>query len=140
MLQVRLLEGIRILIVEDTGDTAMGLSLGFRRAGALAIETRSSVAQAQKRLAQEPAPDVVLLDNQLEGDETGIELALWMREQPTLNNTLRISYSAAEKEMLLAQCPDHQVFHVMLTKPLSLVEMIEQIAELVWQHQRMTRN
>ncbi len=140
MLQARLLEGVRILIVEDTDDTALGLSLGFRRTGALAVETCSTAAQARNRLEQEPWPDVVLVDNRLNGEETGIQLALWMREQPALAGTLRVSYSATDAETIQSRCPDHQVFHAMMTKPVSLAEMTEHLAELVWQHQRTSKS
>lgn len=124
------------MVVEDTPDTAMGLSLGLRRAGALSIEARSSVSQAQKRLVEPPAPDVVLIDNKLMDEATGLELALWMREHPLLHNTLRVSFSGFDPALLSSQFPDDKVYHAMITKPVSLRELIDRLATLLERHRQ----
>lgn len=125
------LEGLHIFIVEDTAELAFDLSEGLRLAGASSIEIKASMRQAKKRLQQPPAPDVALLDFNLVGSETGLELALWMREQPLLYHTLRISYSGSDSAALRAQLPDDRVYHAIVTKPVPLATLIEHIARVI---------
>jgi CheY-like chemotaxis protein len=124
------LEGLRILIVEDTADTAMSLSVGLRRAGAASVELKASVFQARRRLQQPPSPDLVLIDNDLFGKETGMDLAHWMREQPNLTNTLRISFSGSDPELLKNRWSDEQLFHAIISKPTRLESLVEQLASI----------
>lgn len=126
----QLLAGLRIVIVEDTAEMALMLSEGLRRAGAISVEIKASARQARKRLVQTPVPDMVLLDNNLTGEETGLDIALWMREQPALAKTLRISYSGSDMNTLRARCPDDSVFHAMLFKPIPLPTLIETLCSL----------
>lgn len=129
------LSGLAILVIEDSAAIAMDLSDGLRRAGARKIELKASAYQARKRLASLPAPDIVLLDNALIGAETGTDLALWMREQPQLQNTLRISYSGSDPAAIRARLPDDQVFHALIVKPLPLAALVQQLALLLQQRQ-----
>ncbi|NJK81272.1 MAG: response regulator [Chloroflexaceae bacterium] len=125
------LEGVRILVVEDTADVALGLSEGLRRAGALTVEIKASARQARRRLEQEPLPDLVLLDQHITGEETGLDIALWMREQPALQQIVRVSYSGTNPEDLRTRCPDDTVFHALITKPIPIPQLIEKLAALL---------
>lgn len=130
--QVRLLAGLHILVVEDMCETALSLSSGLRRAGgAASVEVKASVWQARQRLMVQPVPDMVLLDNVLIGEESGLDLALWMREQPHLQHTIRISYSGSDLTMLQARCPDDTVFHGWIIKPVPLTHLIDQLARFI---------
>lgn len=133
-MQNKPLDGICILIVEDAADVAFDVSEGLRLAGARSVEVKASVRQAKKRLMHEPVPDVALLDFNVVGDETGIDLALWMREQPALQHTLRISYSASDPVMLQIKLPDTTLYHRIITKPVPLMKLIEQVAEMISAH------
>lgn len=121
------LNGLRILVIEDMADMALNVSEGLRRMGAATVELKASGRQAKKRLLQEPVPDVVLLDHRLVGDTTGLEIALWMREQAMLQQTARISYSGTDPATLQAEWPDEQVFHGVVQKPAALDALVQQI-------------
>ncbi len=122
------LDGIRILVVEDVAEMAFNVSDGLRRMGAI-VEIKASARQARKRLLQDPVPHVVLLDHCLVGNETGQDLALWMRAQPGLQQTLRISYSGIDLATLRQDWPDAQVFHQVVSKPTSLTMLVQQIVQ-----------
>lgn len=122
------LDGIRILVVEDLADLALAVSDGLRRMGAT-VELKASARQARNRLLQDPVPQVVLLDHRLVGHETGLDLALWMRAQPGLQQTARISYSGTDPATLRQGWPDAQVFHQVISKPTSLSVLVEHITQ-----------
>ncbi|NTV64823.1 MAG: response regulator [Oscillochloris sp.] len=124
------LRGLSILIVEDSAEIAFDLSDGLRQAGAASVELKASVRQARKRLETPPPPSIVLLDNNLVGVETGLDLALWIRTQPRLTQALRISYSGSDPAQIQANCPDSHVFHALIIKPIPLPTLITQIADL----------
>ncbi|NJP07364.1 MAG: response regulator [Chloroflexaceae bacterium] len=125
------LQGVSLLLVEDAADIALSLSEVFRYAGAAKVEIKASARQARKRLVVDPAPDMVLLDQHIAGGETGVQLALWMREQPGLHQTLRISYSGSDPDELRNQCPDNQVFHAIITKPIPIPHLVEALTNLL---------
>ncbi len=122
------LDGVRILVVEDLADLALAVSDGLRRMGAV-VELKASARQARKRLLQDPVPQAVLLDHRLVGNETGLDLALWMRAQPGLQQTARISYSGTDPVTLRRDWPNAQVFHRVVSKPTSLSVLVEHITQ-----------
>ncbi len=128
------LKGLRILIIEDSAGIAMDVSSGFRMAGARTVEVKASMRQAKKRLAEEPLPDIALIDYNIVGEETGLDLALWMRSQSTLSHILRILYSGSDMANVRAKLPDSDVFHQMIAKPAPLAVLIQQIADVVHQY------
>lgn len=138
MQQPQPLVGVRILVVEDAAELALSLSEGLRRAGAVSVEIKASARQARKRLMQLPVPDLALLDYNLTGDETGLDIALWMREQPALLHTRRILYSASDFNAVRELCPDAEVFHAMIPKPVSLPFLIDKLS-LFMTHQMILK-
>lgn len=124
------LAGLHILIVENEATVALHLSEGLRRAGARTVEIKASAWQARQRLEQPPTPDIAILDYDITGQETGVDVALWMRQQPALQRTRRILYTGSDIELLSRQFPDNHLFHLILSKPLSIITLIEQIAAL----------
>ncbi len=70
----------KILIVEDEFIVANDLSLMLRRAGYTVCGIADSVPEARDIISREK-PDLVLLDIQLKGRLTGIDLAQELREQ-----------------------------------------------------------
>lgn len=125
------LNGMRILVLEDMADLALSVSEGLRRMGAQKVELKASARQAKKRLLQEPIPDVVLLDHRLVGDTTGLDVALWMREQAELRHTARISYSGTDLATLQSEWPDNEVFHCVVKKPASLDVLVRHIVQAI---------
>lgn len=123
------LTGVRILVIEDIAELALDVSDGLRRMGAVAVELKASARQTRNRLQQQPVPDVVLIDHRLVGNETGLDIALWMREQPELRQTMRISYSGTDLATLRANWPDEQVFHRVVSKPAALHILVETIVQ-----------
>lgn len=70
----------KILIVEDEFIVANDLSLMLRRAGYTVCGIADSVPEAREILDRKK-PDLVLLDIQLKGRQTGIDLALELKQQ-----------------------------------------------------------
>ncbi|HRI61980.1 MAG TPA: response regulator, partial [Saprospiraceae bacterium] len=70
----------KILIVEDEFIVANDLSLMLRRAGYSVCGIADSVSEARDIVSREN-PDLVLLDIQLKGRLTGIDLAQELKEQ-----------------------------------------------------------
>lgn len=133
------LRGLRLLVVENDARTALHLSEAFRRAGVQRIEIKASAWQARQRLQQEPIPHVVLLDYSIVGEDTGLDVALWMREQPALVGTLRILYTGTDVEKIETRLPDDTVFQRILHKPLPLPTLIEEVAAVVRSQQATER-
>jgi CheY-like chemotaxis protein len=95
----------------------------------VAVTTR----QVQQRLALPPRPDIILIDVHIVGDQSGLDVARWLRQQPTLQHTLRILHTSADPEMIQQQSPDDQLFHAIISKPVPLHSLIEQLARLLQQ-------
>lgn len=129
-IEQRVLSGLHILLIEDASDLAASLSVFFRRAGARRVDVHRDAQSAQRQLKEMPAPDIVLLDYRLNGRMTGTELAAWMRQQPHLGETLRVSFSSAAREVVLSRAPDQGVYHAMISKPMRLAKVVAQIGEL----------
>jgi hypothetical protein len=70
------------------------------------------------------------MDHRLVGNETSLDLALWMRAQPGLQRTVRISSSDTDPATLRQGWPDAQAFHQVVSKPTSLRVLLEHIATL----------
>lgn len=65
-----------------------------------------------------------MIDFNLAGGETGMDLAGWMREQPALQHTVRISYSGSDVRSRLS---DKYLYHHIVTKPVPLATLLEEI-------------
>jgi len=126
------LAGRSILVVEDDLDVAFDLSEGLRLAGAAMVDIKASMRQACHRLTRSALPDVVIIDHDLATEDTGTAFALWLRSYDVSNQTLRVSYSGSEPETVRETWPDDQVCHLVITKPVDLVDLVEQIAT-AWQ-------
>src|SRR5512145_1652576 len=116
--------GYRILVVEDTVQTALRTLAWIERMGAEA-DVRASVAQAKRRLS-EAAFDLVVIDYQLIGNATGTDLALWMRDQPDLQQILRVSYSGSEPHQILEGVPE-DTYHKVIPKTTRARDLIQQL-------------
>lgn len=126
------LAGRSILVVEDDPDVAFDLSEGLRLAGAAMVDIKASMRQACRRLTRSALPDVVIIDHDLATEDTGTAFALWLRSYDVTNQTLRVSYSGSEPETVRETWPDDQVCHLVITKPVDLVDLVGQIAA-AWQ-------
>lgn len=127
------LEGLHLLLIEDSVEMVTNLAAFFRSHGARLVESQPSALRAQKRLQSPPAPDIVLLDFKLNGSMTGTDLAVWMRSQPHLEHVLRVSFSAVTRERALRGAPDEGVYHAMIQKPVRLATLTAKLAELAKQ-------
>lgn len=129
-----ILQGLSILIVEDDPEVALDMSEGLRLVGAAWVDIKASARQARHRLLQGLLPDVVIIDNDLATHERGVAFALWLRDYDTARQTLRVSYSGSEPETLREMWPDDAVYHLVVTKPIDLFDLAEQIATARQQH------
>src|SRR5215218_9102076 len=96
------LQGLLVLVVEDSTETAFTLTRLFQGYGAFKVELKASVRQALQRLNDQtqPTPDLVVIDYNLVGERTGLDLALEMRKQPHLRHIKRVSYSSMDVDEL----------------------------------------
>src|SRR5512145_1300732 len=121
------LAGMRILVVEDTANLALGTADWLRRLGAT-VDVRASVVQAKKRLEQ-VAFDLVVLDYNLVGSATGTDLAIWMLNHPDLKHILRVSLSGADPYQILQDAPEG-VYHAVIAKTVPIRELTQRILAL----------
>jgi len=131
-----LIAGLSILVVEDDPEVALDLCEGLRLAGAARVDIKASARQARSRLMQASLPDVVIVDNDLAHGETGVTFALWLRDYDTAGQTLRVSYSGSEPEVLRESWPDDDVYHLVVTKPVDLHKLAQHIASA---HRQISR-
>ena len=107
------LKGLRVLLVEDSGDTAEAFQEGLQLAGCDHVASCGTIAAAKALLAPGKPPfDIALIDHNL-GRERGSTLAAWMRQQPHLVGTRRISYSASPRERVVGESAPGD-FHAVL--------------------------
>jgi CheY-like chemotaxis protein len=123
-----LMAGLSILVVEDDPEVELDMCEGLRLAGAAWVDIKASARQARARLMQTNLPDVVIIDNDLAHGETGMSFALWLRDYDTARQTLRVSYSGSEPEVLREAWPDDDVYHLVVTKPVDLRHLAQHIA------------
>jgi CheY-like chemotaxis protein len=136
------LQGLLVLVVEDSTETAFTLTRLFQGYGAFKVELKASVRQALQRLNDpaQPTPDLVVIDYHLVGDLTGLDLALELRKQPHLRQIKRVSYSSMNEEDLRrairdVDSPDDPVYHVIVGKPQKTAVLVQHIADLVKRQQ-----
>jgi len=127
------LAGLHIVVVEDDAHVALDVQTGLRWAGAAAVDVAVTARQVQQRLALPPGPDIVLIDFYIGGDQFGLDVARWLRRQPTLQHTLRILHTSADLGMIRQQSPDDQLFHAVISKPVPLHSLIEQLTRVLQQ-------
>ena len=104
----------RALIVEDEPLFAMGLATDMQ---ALGFDTCDLAANGQDAFlrAMEDAPDIVLMDVNLEGGREGIEAARWLREVCDIPIVFVTAYTDHDTvERIHRQVPDAPV----IAKPL----------------------
>ena len=119
------LAGRSIVILEDSGDIHYQLQLALKVAGAASVQCCATLRQTRAALATDlPAPAAVLIDHYL-GLRTGAELAVWMRQQPHLQQTWRVSYSEAPAESI-ERSANADAYHLIWRKR----DMLELIADL----------
>ena len=130
--QGRSLEGLYILLVEDSGVTALNTLRVLQERGGAVIEICTSLAAAKERI-ESARFDIVVLDQTL-GSERGTDLALWLlhHRRADIRKILRVSYSGIEAGNILAGVPAEDtetIFAAMPTKPTSLRELMEVLRE-----------
>jgi CheY-like chemotaxis protein len=76
------LNGVRVLIVEDSWDVGMGLKMLLEAWGADVVGPVATTDDAM-RLVSECAPDVALVDINLRNGEKSYGLIDWLHEQST---------------------------------------------------------
>jgi hypothetical protein len=122
------LAGLRVLLVEDSGDLAAGFREGLRMVGCTRVVHCGIIAAAQRLLAPgQPLFDIALIDHNL-GRERGSTLASWMRLQPHLVTTKRVSYSATSRERIVGESQPGD-FHALLELR-GLRQLIDDLARL----------
>ena len=136
------LQGLLVLVVEDSTETAFTLTRLFQGYGAFKVELKASVRQALQRLNDpaQPTPDLVVIDYHLVGDMTGLDLALELRKQPHLRQIKRVSYSSMNEEDLRrairdVDSPGDPVYHVIVGKPQKTAVLVQHMADLVKRQQ-----
>jgi CheY-like chemotaxis protein len=132
------LKGLLILVVEDSGETALSLTRVFQGQGAFKVELKASVRQALQRLNDpaQPLPDLVVIDHTLVGERTGLDLALEMQKQSHLRHIKRVSYSSIDGDKLRRatqpyDAPDDPVYHAIVPKPQSTTVLMRHLADLL---------
>ena len=116
----------RALIVEDETMFAMGLVADV---SALGFDTCDLAANGQDAFLQamEDAPDIVLMDVNLEGGREGIEAARWLREVCDIPVVFVTAYSDPDTiERIHEQVPDAPV----IAKPLYRERLASAVAEV----------
>lgn len=122
------LAGLRVLLIEDSGDLAAGFREGLRMVGCKRVVHCGTIVAAQRLLApDQPLFDIALIDHNL-GRERGTTLAAWMREQPHLAVTIRVSYSATSRERIVGESQAGD-FHALLELR-GLRQLIDDLAAL----------
>jgi CheY-like chemotaxis protein len=138
------LYGLYVLIVEDAADLAFTMQSLFLRHGALGVDLRVSADAARERMRTTPYPDIVLLDYRLRarpgGEQTsGLDVALWMREQDhlRLHGTKRVLFSGIASDIVdvalrdVANPPGDPVFHLVAQKgEVGVREIVALLADL----------
>jgi CheY-like chemotaxis protein len=127
--QRRALEGLYVLLVEDSGVTALNTLRVLQERGGAIVEICTSIGTAKERI-EAARFDLVILDYGLGGGERGVHLAhsLMHHEREKIRQIVRISYSGAEPEIILRDVPADDaktIFATMLTKPVPLRELID---------------
>ena len=125
------LSGLRVLVVEDVPEQALAITSTLRREGGASPALEASASMAQKRLLDQskPAFNLAIIDHQLCGDMDGTRFATWLRDEapklrPDLDQIVRISYSTEDRETILAEAPDPDIFHAILNKAIHPVDQI----------------
>jgi two-component system, response regulator PdtaR len=116
----------RALIVEDEPLFAMGLAADMK---ALGFDTCDLAANGQDAFLQamEDAPDIVLMDVNLEGGREGIEAARWLREVCDIPVVFVTAYTDPDTiERIHEQVPDAPV----IAKPLYRECLASAVAEV----------
>ena len=117
----------RALIVEDEPLFAMGLAADMQ---ALGFDTCDLAANGQDAFLQamEDAPDIVLMDVNLEGGLEGIEAARWLREVCDIPVVFITAYTDPDTiERIHEQLPDAPV----IAKPLYRERLANGVAEVL---------
>ena len=126
--------GFTFLIVEDTSIGNELASL-LQTQGASATVVMSVTAAQQWLQEQEPStPHVAIIDYHLPGSVSGTTFAMWMQQQPYLQSTLRISWSALPRESVCAgwvEDPHAPLYHGFIRKSSDLVEVIRRLGNMV---------
>ena len=113
----------RALIVEDEPWFAMGLTADMQ---ALGFEQAANSQDAFLQ-AMEDAPDIVLMDVNLEGGREGIEAARWLREVCDIPVIFITAYTDPDTvERIHEQVPDAPV----IAKPLYRERLASAVAEV----------
>jgi DNA-binding response OmpR family regulator len=107
--------GRRALVVEADGDVRLLLGAALARLGFAVESVETGVAAMSAARAR--APDIVLFDLQLR-DVPGLELAGWLRSDPTLHLTPMIAIGAPSAARDHQRLSEHGI-DVLVRKPVS---------------------
>ena len=134
----RPLEGLYILIVEDSSVTALNTVRILQERGGATVEITSTLATAKERL-EAARFDMIILDHGLGAAQRGTDLALWMmyHTNERIRQILRISYSGAEPATIFQDVPIeaiNTIFAAMHTKPIPLKELIILLRDTAERH------
>jgi CheY-like chemotaxis protein len=128
----QLLQGMRLLFVEDSGDLVALQRTAMQLAGAKDVQFCLSAPRARAYLTTcTNLPHVALIDFHL-GRQSGSALASWMQSQSHLTKVLRVSYSATTEALIRREIED-SVYQGFITKPIDLPSLVQRIATLYQQ-------
>jgi CheY-like chemotaxis protein len=114
----------RVLIIEDNPDIALSLSLALAEFGFSAVTAPSG--ERGLEVAEQFVPEVVLVDIGLPGMD-GFDVALRLRQLPTLTDPLVIALSGYSPKLFPAGAPE-VVFDHYFTKPVDPNAVVAVIA------------
>lgn len=135
--QSALLQGVRVLVVDDDADSSTLFVFTLEDSGA---ETKvATTARAALELVQQFKPDVLLSDINLP-DADGYTLIRWVRDLPT--NQGSQTPAIAITGFALPEVGDRALaegFHQCLIKPVDLDELVASVASLAMSEQPIER-
>lgn len=88
-----------ILLVEDDADMRLMLKMMLRAVPGVAVTGEAADAESAIESARSHAPSIIVLDNSLEGEMTGLEAAPLLRQVAPFAKILLFSAYDLEKEV-----------------------------------------
>jgi signal transduction histidine kinase/ActR/RegA family two-component response regulator len=128
--ETRIVEGVRVLVVDDEPDARQVIRVGLEQRGAT-VETAASVEEALAALARHGPPDVLLSDIGMPGED-GYSLIGKVRQLPdaaggNVPAVALTAYARAEdRDRALAAG-----YHAHLAKPVEPAQLAEVVAQLL---------
>lgn len=118
---------MRILLVEDHPGMRFGVRSLLRHAGGMEVVGEAADAEEAMKLAVEKTPDVVVLDIQIKGGQSGIELCREIKSLPGPPKILIYTAFSVEEAFLAARAAGADGF---VNKAVDLEELPEAVRKV----------